>query len=258
MEKIIKILSYFSLILLIIIVSILFIYPFYRADFILDSKIFSAMVGTFEIGIFSMIFGGILAVAAAVYNVFYCKKGKRILSAVIRCSAGIPSIILGLFGYHFFVIKMGLGRCMLASSLTLGIMIFPYIEIELEKCFNEVSRDLIDMSESLGVSKEYMLIKLIFPVCRVEILNILTLASGFAMGATAPIILTGAVMYGKTGDIMKPFMALPYHIYILTSEGISTEGAFTASSILLVMVLLLNLGAKRVFNSIFNFFYNKN
>ena len=57
---------------------------------------------------------------------------------------------------------------------------------------------------------------------------------------------------------MKPFMALPYHIYILTSEGISTEGAFTASSILLVMVLLLNLGAKRVFNSIFNFFYNKN
>lgn len=249
MEKIIKTLSYFSLILLIIIVSILFIYPFYRADFILDNKIFSAMVGTFEVGIFSMVFGGILAIAAAIYNVFYCKKGKQILSAVIRCSAGIPSIILGLFGYHFFVIKMGLGRCMLSSSLTLGVMIFPYIEIELERCFNEVSKDLIDMSESLGVSKEYMLIKLIFPVCRVEILNILTLASGFTMGATAPIILTGAIMYGKTGNIMKPFMALPYHIYILTSEGISIEGAFTASTILLVMVLFLNLGVKKALTS---------
>lgn len=257
MEKIIKTLSYLSLILLIVIVSILFIYPFYRADFILDKKIFYAILGTFELGILSMIFGGILAAATAVYNIFYCRRGKFFISAIIRCSAGIPSIILGLFGYHFFVINMGFGRSMLASSLTLGIMIFPYIEIELEKCFNEVSRNLIDMSKSLGVSREYMLIKLIFPVCRVEILNILTLASGFAMGATAPIILTGAIMYGKTGDIMKPFMALPYHIYILTSEGISVEGAFTASSILLVMVLLLNLGAKIVFNFIFNFFYNK-
>lgn len=251
MEKIIKSLSYLSLILLIIIVSILFIYPFYRADFIWDNKIFSAMLGTFEIGVFSMIFGGILAIATAIYNVFYCRNKKHFLSAIIRCSAGIPSIILGLFGYHFFVIKMGFGRCMLASSLTLGIMIFPYIEIELEKCFNEVSRDLIDMSESLGVSREYMLVKLIFPMCKVEILNILTLASGFAMGATAPIILTGAIMYGKIGDIMKPFMALPYHIYILTSEGISIEGAFTASSILLIMVLILNLGAKKIFNRIF-------
>ena len=70
MEKIIKTLSYLSLILLIIIVSILFIYPFYRANFILDKKIFYAILGTFELGILSMIFGGILATATAVYNIF--------------------------------------------------------------------------------------------------------------------------------------------------------------------------------------------
>ncbi len=92
-------------------------------------------------------------------------------------------------------------------------MIFPYIEVVTEKAIEEVDKKLIVSSYSLGIDKTYTFFKIILPQCIEEIVSGIMLSGGFAMGATAPIMLTSAVISAPTPDsIMSPVMALSYHL----------------------------------------------
>ena len=156
--------------------------------------------------------------------------------------AGVPSIVLGLFGYTLLVLYLRLGRTLLSGGITLGIMIFPYIQVRVEKTLKEVDKDIIDSSYALGVSKVYTLFKLILPICKADIVSAITLAGGFAMGATAPIILTAAVMFAPIPkSLSSPVMALPFHLYILTGEGISLEKAYGTALVLILILLIINI-----------------
>ncbi len=60
-------------------------------------------------------------------------------------------------------------------------------------------------------------------------------------GATAPIMLTSAVISAPTPDsIMSPVMALSYHLYILISQGISMENAYGTAFVLMSILIILN------------------
>lgn len=100
-----------------------------------EGGIFPAIIGSLFLMIIACIFASILAISTAVYTVFYCrfKKIESIIHLIVQCMAGTPSIILGLFGYTLLVLYLGLGRSLLSAGLTLGIMIFPYIEVRVEK-----------------------------------------------------------------------------------------------------------------------------
>lgn len=62
------------------------------------------------------------------------------------------------------------------------------------------------------------------------------------MGASAPIILTGAVIFAPIpNSLSSPVMALPFHLYILIGEGISLEKAYGTALVLIIILLLINL-----------------
>ena len=63
----------------------------------------------------------------------------------------------------------------------------------------------------------------------------------YAMGAAAPLIFTGAVIIAKVPKtVMKPAMALPYHLYMLLTQGTSSENAYGTAFVMMVIVLLAN------------------
>ncbi|MEG2353746.1 MAG: ABC transporter permease subunit [Clostridium sp.] len=209
-----------------------------------EGGIYPAIIGTIYLVIIAGSIASILAISTAIYSRFYCKskKYKALITLCIQCIAGIPSIVLGLFGYSFFVLKLNLGRSLLSAGITLGIMIFPYIEIRVEKLFNEVPDEIIEASYSLGISKSYTIVNIIIPYTLRDVISAITMACGFAMGATSPIILTGAVLSAPMPkSILSPFMSLPSHLYMLLGEGISVKNAYGTTIILLGMVLVLNL-----------------
>lgn len=209
-----------------------------------EGGIFPAIVGSLYLMIIACLFASILAISTAIYTVYYCedKKTEGIIHLVVKCMAGIPSIVLGLFGYTLLVLNLKVGRSLLAAGITLGIMIFPYIEVRVEKILREVDKNIIDSSYALGVSKVHTLFKLILPLCKRDIISAITLAGGFAMGATAPIILTGAVLFAPIPkSLSSPIMALPFHLYILTGEGISLEKAYGTALILILILLIINI-----------------
>lgn len=206
--------------------------------------IWPAIAGSLLVTLIASFFAAILAFFAAVYMVFYCRDARihLILNLIIQCIAGIPSIVLGLFGYAFLVIKLKLGLSILASGLTLAIMIFPFIQIRLQKLFQETSKQLLEASASLGINQAYAIFNLLLPMYKKQILSIVTLASGFAMGAAAPVMLTGCMMNAPVPkSLASPFMSLPYHLYVLIGQGISLENAYGTAFVLMILVLGLNL-----------------
>lgn len=209
-----------------------------------EGGILPAIVGSLLLMILACIFASLLALSTAIYTVFYCEN--KILSdtihLIIQCMAGVPSIVLGMFGYTLFIMYFNISRSLLTSSMTLGIMIFPYIEVRVEKILNEIDSSIINSSYALGISKYYTIFKLIIPMCRAEITSAILLAGGFAMGATAPIILTGAVIFAPIPkSIFSPVMALPFHLYILTGEGISLEKAYGTATVLIIILFIINV-----------------
>ncbi|MHB8034581.1 phosphate ABC transporter, permease protein PstA [Clostridium botulinum] len=222
-------------------------------DFLLDNPkgmplgkeggIFPAIVGSLLLMFISSITASILGIATAIYLTLYNKNKKidSIIHIIIHSISGIPSIVLGLFGYSFLVFFLDLGVSLLAGAVTLSIMIFPYIEVVTEKAIEEVDKKLIVSSYSLGIDKTYTFFKIILPQCIEEIVSGIMLSGGFAMGATAPIMLTSAVISAPTPDsIMSPVMALSYHLYILISQGISMENAYGTAFVLMSILIILN------------------
>ncbi|APH14667.1 phosphate ABC transporter, permease protein PstA [Clostridium sporogenes] len=222
-------------------------------DFLLDNPkgmplgkeggIFPAIVGSLLLMFISSITASILGISTAVYLTLYNKNKKidSIIHIIIHSISGIPSIVLGLFGYSFLVFFLDLGVSLLAGAITLSIMIFPYIEVVTEKAIEEVDKKLIVSSYSLGIDKTYTFFKIILPQCVEEIVSGIMLSGGFAMGATAPIMLTSAVISAPTpNSIMSPVMALSYHLYILISQGISMENAYGTAFVLMSILIILN------------------
>ena len=207
-----------------------------------EGGIAPAIMGSFLSTVIGCTTAGFFGICTGVYLVFYAKNIKTVSAVhmVIRCIGGIPSIVLGLFGYTMFVLYLGLGKSIISGGLTLGIMIFPVVETRIERAFGDIDQNMIRASYSLGVSKVYTIIKVVIPMCIREIISALILAFGYAVGATAPIMFCMAVINSPVSmDITKPSMALSYHLYILLTQGISTEKAYGTAFVMMMLILVV-------------------
>ncbi len=132
-----------------------------------EGGIFPAIAGSLMSGAIAGILGGALSLCTAVYLVFYCKSEKirsYILHA-LQCLAGIPSVVVGLFGYSFLIVSMGMPKSLLSASVTLTIMIIPFITIRIKKALEQTSEEQFIGSLSLGLVL-MVIVLLINIICR--------------------------------------------------------------------------------------------
>lgn len=253
--------AYLSMGLVTAIILFLFGYVFYRgADTISwefltqapsgavlgeEGGIWPAIVGSICFTATAIVLGSIPAIATALYMVFYCKNRriKGLIRMVVQCISGIPSIVLGLFAYSFLVRDLAWGRCILSSGVALAIMILPFIEVRAEKTFHELPPQMVQSSYALGCSRWYTVWNIILPACKGELVSGIILGGCYAMGATAPMIFTGAVAYASvTKSLMEPAMALPMHLYLLLAQGTtSMDTAYGTAFVMMALILLSNL-----------------
>lgn len=260
MKYAIKIWAIISFIIIIFIISFILTFILFKGfhsiniDFIFSNPsgivlgkeggIFPAIVGSIYTSFAACIISSILGISSSIYLVFYNKNKfiNNIFDIIFQCIAGIPSIVLGLFGYSVLVLYMGFGKSILSMSITQSIMILPFISIKIKKVLNELDFNIIYSSYSLGIGKSYTIRKIVLKEIWTEIISIITLANSLAIGATAPLIFTGAVINSPVASsIFEPSMVLPYHLYILLTQGISEKNAYATAFILLSIVLILNL-----------------
>ena len=112
-------------------------WPVLGFDFILESPergmraggIWPAFLGTLMLAFFSVSVAAPIGGLAAVYLNEYAGDNwlTRIVNLAVFNLAGVPSIVHALFGLGAFVLFAGIGKSILAASLTLAIMTFPVI-----------------------------------------------------------------------------------------------------------------------------------
>lgn len=209
-----------------------------------EGGIFPAIIGTASLITIAVLTSAIPALLTAIYLAEYGKASTVAswINFVIQAMIGIPSILIGLFGYAFFVVTLGFGISLLAGGLTLAIMILPTLVVLMRDALQAVSDDQRILGETLGVSRRYMLQRIILPVASPHLLSSILLAMGYAAGATAPIMVTAAVVMSRGPvSLLNPVMALPFHLYILFSQHISLERAYGTALVLVMLLLVLNL-----------------
>mgnify|MGYP000961543886 FL=1 len=205
-----------------------------------DGGIRNAIIGSFLLMILSMFFSTALGICFAIYNKIFCKSKiiKMLLSFLIQCISSIPSIIIGLFVYGFFIVTLNIPKSLFTASIALSLMVFPFVELNVEKLIEEFDRQSIRDSYALGIDKIYMCRKLILPTISNKIVSISILAGSYAIGATAPLLLTGVVFMAKPSGLFNPVMALPFHLHMLLSQSVATERAYATAMVLIGLLII--------------------
>jgi phosphate transport system permease protein len=216
-----------------------------------EGGIFPAIIGTILVTIITTLFSIPLGVCAAIYLSEYAKDGKitGIIRAAIRNLAGVPSIIYGLFGVALFVQGMNFGTSVLSAGLTLGLLTLPWIIATSEEALKTVPRSYREGALALGATKWQSIYTNVLPYALPGILTGSILGLSRAAGETAPILFTGVAfsLPGLPGSVFDQFMALPYHLYILSTQHHAIEQvrplAYGTALVLIVVVFCMNLTA---------------
>jgi len=213
--------------------------------------ILPAIVGTVMLTFITTILSMPLGVACAVYLNEYATENtlNKMIRVAIRNLAGVPSIIYGLFGLALFVQTLHIGTSLMSAGLTLGLLSLPYIVTTTEEALKTIPTSMREGALALGATKFETIRDIVLPAAIPGIATGVVLSLSRAAGETAPILFTGAAFFvtGLPGNVTQEFMALPYHLYMLSTQHQSIEAvrplAYGTAAVLIVVVFILNLTA---------------
>jgi phosphate transport system permease protein len=211
--------------------------------------IFPAIMGTLCLVACAISVALPLGVLTAIYLVEYAKKNwwTRMIEIAIVNLAGVPSVVYGLFGLGLFVIFFHFGASIVAGALTLAIMELPVIITSSKEALMSVPRSFREASLALGVSKWETIRCVVLPNALPGILTGSILGVSRTAGETAPILFTVAAFYlpRLPQSIFDQCMALPYHLYVLSTQVPNVKPAlqYGTALVLVGMVFSLNFVA---------------
>jgi phosphate transport system permease protein len=257
----------FLLMTLLMVVPLLLIvgYLFYKAapvlsfDFIFSNPargmraggIWPALLGTIYLVVISLLVAAPIGVMAALYLNEYAKDNwlTRIINLAVVNLAGVPSIVHALFGLGAFVLFAGIGRSILAASLTLAIMTLPVIIASTKEALAAVPVAFREACWNVGATRWQTIRGIVLPNSISGILTGIILQVSRAAGETAPIMFTGAVFYKAIEEgnlfaysLFEQSMALSMHLFTISTQvpGVPEALPFGTAVILLGTVLFVN------------------
>jgi phosphate transport system permease protein len=216
--------------------------------------IWPAFVGTIYLVVFSRLVSTPIGIMAGIYLNEYARDTwlTRTVHLAVVNLAGVPSIVHALFGVGAFVMFAGIGKSILAASLTLAIMTLPVIIVSTKEALGAVPTAFRMACWNMGATKWQTIRTIVLPNSIGGILTGVILEVCRAAGETAPIMFTGAVLY-------KPFeraalflygprdqcMALSYHLYTLSTQVPDVPEAmpYATAVVLVGFVLVFNSAA---------------
>jgi phosphate transport system permease protein len=218
-----------------------------------EAGILSAWVGTTLVMFVTTFIAVPLGVASGIYLEEYSRKNwiADLIEINVTNLAGVPSIVFGLFGFGLFVLfapvigaapvdgnfSIPLGICylnftgwgvsLLSGWFTLAFMVLPVVITASEESLKAVPKGFRDGSLALGATQWEAIRTNVLPYALPGILTSSILGIARVAGETAPIMFTAAYVVrdrlpwqvDKAVDVLfQGVMALPYHIYVVSSK----------------------------------------
>ncbi|MCF6245902.1 MAG: phosphate ABC transporter permease PstA [Desulfobacula sp.] len=187
--------------------------------------LFPAIIGTLSLILLAISFAMPVGIASGIYLSEYAPANQKwFFSLMVDILAGIPSIVVGLFGFsitiflhHFFSNRIF--PCLLISALSLAFLVLPYIVKTTQTAMESLPFQVRLTAPALGATRLENIIFVLLPTALSDIVSGLVLAIGRCAEDTAVIMLTGVVATaGIPKSIFSNFEALPFYIYYIASE----------------------------------------
>lgn len=166
---------------------------------------------------------------------------------------GVPSIVIGIFGYALLVYPFWgnsrWGFSAWAGAFALGVMMLPVVIRASEEAMRLVPNSLREASAALGASRWQTIVRVILPAALPAMITGVFLAVGRIAGETAPLILTarGSQFYPRS--LSEPTPSIPFYIYEFSKFAPGSDEirlAWAAAFVLIVVIVLLNVGVRLV------------
>lgn len=170
------------------------------------------------------------------------------LAPVIRFLAdvlvGVPSIVIGYFGYVTMVVALGWKFSVAAGSIALAIIALPYICRTSEMALRQVPRAVREAGYALGAGEGKVVMRVSLPMALPAILTGVLLAFAIAVGETAPLLYTaGWSNYMWNGHLTNaPIGYLTYVIWAFITEPFESAHALAYAAAFFVTMFVLLIG----------------
>ncbi len=211
--------------------------------------LFPAIIGTISLVLLSISFALPLGLASGIFLAEYAPlRIKWFFSLIFDILSGIPSIVVGLFGFsitiflhHLF--KGSIFPCLLISAISLGFLVLPYIIRTTQMALESLPLQVRLTAISLGATKFENILFVLLPASASAVISGIVLALGRCAEDTAVIMLTGVVATaGIPKSIFSGFEALPFYIYYTAShysDNAELMKGYGAALILLIICAIL-------------------
>ena len=222
-------------------------YPSSRAHL---AGIGPVILGSIWLIALTMIFALPAGVGAAVYLTEMSRPSpiNLFLRRTIQNLAAVPSIIFGLVGLYVFSRMLGFGLSLLTGSLTLAMMVLPMIVVTSEEALLAVPKGFREGALAVGATRWQAVRYHVLPNAVPGIATGAILSVARALGETAPILFVASI-FSKTAPtgVLDGFMAMPIQIFFWTRHPSQSFQDLAASTILVLLMLLLILNAMALF-----------
>ena len=209
-----------------------------------------AILGTLLITGVATLIAVPLGVLGAVYVVEYGADNR--LARVIRflgdVMAGVPSIVMGLFIYTIWVVRVH-HFTGFAGSLALACLMLPIVIRSSEGMLRLVPRELREAAYALGTSKSRTVLTVVLPAAASGIVSGCLLAVARAAGETAPLLFTVGLTSKVNLDVFKnQNTSLSLQIFSNANQPYvgAQQRAWGAALTLMIIVLIFSVAARVV------------
>jgi len=218
------------------------------------------LTGTTMIVVIAMFIGIPFGLAAAIFLSDYATFNvRRIIKPILEILAGIPTVVLGLFGLYilnpeliekYWPIGEPLAYTGIGAGIMTGILIIPIVASVADDALSSVPRAMREAAYALGATRREVAVKIVFTAGLSGVVAALILAFARAFGETT-IALMVAGSYPKLtanpGDPMQSMASFIGFAGIGDAEVGSTayNTIFLVGSLLFFTTLIFNILGNR-------------
>jgi phosphate transport system permease protein len=206
----------------------------------------NGILGTIVITLLTMAWSVPVAVMCGIYLAEY---GRGKFASAVRFAAntltGVPSIIMGIFGYILIVLPMKRFSAW-AGAAALSMIFIPVVVRTTEDMLRTVPTTVREAALALGIERWkatlYITVRTAWP----GILTGILLAMARIIGETAPLLITTLGNQFWQTRLDQPMASLPLQVfsYAISPYNDWHDKAWAGALVLITMVLAINIGAR--------------
>ena len=206
----------------------------------------NGILGTLTIAGLAMAGGIPMAVMAGIYLAEY---GRGKFASAVRFAvdtlAGVPSIIMGIFGYILLVLPMKRFSAW-AGAAALAMIFIPVVVRTTEEMLRTVPQSVREAALALGIERWKTTLFITVRTATAGIVTGILLAMARIVGETAPLLFTAlGNQFWQTG-LDQPIAAVPLQVfnYAISPYKDWHDKAWAGAVVLIGMVLVISAGAR--------------